>query len=169
MSLFGRMELTDSIEIEAAPEKLWEFFLHLEENYRAWHPQDHIVFKWTAGRPMASGSRWYAEETLRGKVFRLKGTIGEVVPGRRIVFKNSFPVSLAAPGFEWRIEPKGSGSVFTAISHLRAGRLLVRFFRKEMETKLAMHREHVKAEGENLKRLMESTGEDGSRNSGSGR
>jgi len=150
------MELTDSTGIEAAPERIWDFFVHLEENYKAWHPDDHIVFKWTRGRPMESGSRWYAEEAMRGEVFRLRGTIGEVVPCRRIVFKNSFPVSLAAPGFEWRIEPRGSGSVFTAISYLRAGKLFLRLFRKEMESKLEMHREHVRAEGENLKRLMES-------------
>jgi hypothetical protein len=53
------------------------------------------------------------------------------------------------PGSRWYAD-------FTAISYLRAGRLLPRFFKKRMESKLEMHGEHVRAEGENLKRLMES-------------
>ncbi|UCE06283.1 MAG: SRPBCC family protein [bacterium] len=149
------MNLKDSIEINCIPEKIWIFFTNLEQNYKAWHPQDHIVFKWTKGKPMESGSCWYAEEIVRGKLFKLKGTIGEVVPNRKIVFKYSFPISLVAPKFEWLIEPKGSNSVFTAISYLRAGKFLRRVFKKEMEIKIAMHNKHVKEEGENLKKILE--------------
>ena len=27
-----------------------------EKNYKAWHPKDHVEFKWTKGKPMESGS-----------------------------------------------------------------------------------------------------------------
>jgi uncharacterized protein YndB with AHSA1/START domain len=155
MSLFKQMELKDSIEIKTTPEKIWEFFTNLEKNYKVWHPKDHIVFKWTKGKPMESSSCWYAEEILRGKKFKLKGTIGDVIPNRKIVFKYSFPISLVAPKFQWLIEPKGSNSVFTAISYLRAGDFFLKYFKKEMKTKLEMHNKHVKEEGENLKKILE--------------
>ena len=157
MSLFSQLVLSNSIEIKTKPEKIWEFFTNLEKNYKTWHPQDHILFKWTKGKPMESGSNWYGEEVVRGKVFKLKGTIGEVIKNRKIVFKYSFPVSLVAPRFEWLIEPKGPNSVFIAKSYLRAGDLFCKFklSRKEMETKIEMHNKHVGEEGENLKKILE--------------
>lgn len=104
---------------------------------------------------MESGSGWYGEEVIRGKVFKLKGIIGEVIPNRRIVFRYSFPISLVSPGFEWLIKPKGSNSVFTAKSYVRAGGLLYKLSRKEMEAKIAMSNQHVREEGENLKKILE--------------
>jgi uncharacterized protein YndB with AHSA1/START domain len=156
MSLFNQLILSDSIEIDTTPEKIWDFFTELDKNYKAWHPQDHILFKWTNGKPMESGSKWYGEEVVRGKVFKLKGTIGDVIPYRKIMFKYSFPISLVAPGFEWLIAPKGSRSVFTARSFLRAGELFYKLSRKEMEEKIDMHNKHVKEEGQNLKKILES-------------
>ena len=156
MSLFSQLILSDSIEINTTPEKIWDFFSNLEKNYKAWHPKDHILFKWTKGKPMESGSKWHGEEVVRGKVFKLKGTIGDVVPYRKIMFKYSFPISLVAPGFEWLIDPKGKKSIFTARSFLRAGELFYKLSRKEMEEKIDMHNRHVKEEGENLKRILES-------------
>ena len=155
MSLFSQLVLSDSIKIKSTPEKIWEFFSNLEINYKVWHPKDHILFKWTKGKPMESGSNWYGEEIVRGKVFKLKGTIGEVIKNRKIVFKYSFPISLVAQGFEWLIEPKGLNSIFTAKSYLRAGDLFYKLSRKEMETKIEMHNQHVREEGENLKKILE--------------
>ncbi len=103
-----------------------------------------------------SSCSWYGKEIVRGKVFKLKGTVGEVIPYRKIVFKYSFPVSFVAPWFEWSIEPKDSVSVFTARSYLRAGKFYLKYFKKEMEPKLEMHYHHVKEEGENLKKILES-------------
>ena len=60
-SLFSQWILTDAIEINSSPTEIWDFFVNLEENYIDWHPTDHKKFKWT-GEPMASGSKWYAEE-----------------------------------------------------------------------------------------------------------
>ena len=156
MKLLETLLLKDSIEIITTPEKIWDFFINLEQNYKAWHPEDHIVFKWTKGKPMESGSGWYAEEVVHGKVFKFKGTIGDVIKNRKIVFKYSFPISLVSPKFEWLIEPKGSTAVFTSMSYLRAGNLFYKIARKEMELKIPMHNKHVKEEGENLKRILES-------------
>ena len=159
MALFNPLVLKDSIEIKASPEKIWEFFANLEQNYKAWHPEDHIVFKWTEGEPMEVGSHIYAEEYIMGDVKKGKVVVSEVIPYRKIVFKNSFPVFLVSPGFEWQIEPRGSHSVFTAISYVRAEkimRILIKFSEyKNMETLIEVGKKHIKEEGENLKKILE--------------
>jgi len=156
MKLFEPLVLTDSIEIKTKPETIWDFFINLEKNYKVWHPEDHVLFKWTRGKPMETGSLWYAEEVVHGKVFKLKGTIGEVIENRKIVFNYSFPISLAAPKFEWLLEPQNSTTIFTARSYLRAGEFYFKIARKEMERKIPMHNKHVREEGENLKRILEN-------------
>jgi len=105
---------------------------------------------------MESGSRWYAKEMVHGKVFKLRGIVGEVIPNRKIFFKYSLPISLVAPGFEWITEPKGSNSTFSAISYLRAGDFLRMLSKKEMDMKMEMTLKHTKEEGENLKRILEA-------------
>jgi hypothetical protein len=84
MGLFSQWELKDSIEIKATPEKIWDFFVDLEKNYKSWHPEDHVVFEWTKGKPMELGSHFYAEEIMGGKVVKIKGFACEVVPNRKI-------------------------------------------------------------------------------------
>jgi hypothetical protein len=105
---------------------------------------------------MAEGSIWYGEEYLNGKLKKLKGTIGEVVPNKKIVFKYSFPLSLASPGFEWRIEAKGSNSVFTAIGYVRCVEFYRLIAKKHLDTAIKAGIKHVKEEGVNLKKILES-------------
>ncbi len=155
MGLFTQWELKDSIEIKTTPENIWDFFINLEKNYRSWHPEDHVVFKWTKGKPMELGSHFYAEEIMGGKVVKIKGFACEAVPNRKIFFKYSFPFSILAPGNGSLIETDGSSSVFTAISYIRAGNLLSKLSKKEMEKSIDIHKKHVREEGENLKAILE--------------
>jgi len=76
---------------------------------------------------------------------------------RKVVFKFKFPVSLISPEIEWRIEPNGSNTVFTAISFLRAGNLYKKLFKKGMKKLIEEHNRHVSEEGENLKKILESS------------
>ena len=156
MKLFKPLVSKDSIEIETTPEKIWEFFTNLEQNYKAWHPKDHILFQWIKGKPMETGSIWYGEEVLGGKLAKLKGTIGEVIPNRKIVFKNSFPISSIFPKFEWLIEPKGSNSVFTAMGYIRCEGFFRLIAKKHFDAQIETGKKHVKEEGENLKKILES-------------
>ena len=56
------MPLKDTISINTTPEKLYEWFMHFVENYKAWHP-DHIIAKWIIGINFEKGSILYAEVT----------------------------------------------------------------------------------------------------------
>ena len=154
MPLCKRLELSHSIEIKTTPEKIWNF-LKNPENYTIWHPQDHIKVIWTEGKPFEVGSKFYSEQRVFGKVQKYNAKIQEIIPNRKIVFTFKFPVSLISPEIEWRIEPKGSNTVFTAISYLRAGYLLKKVFKKGMNKLIEEHNRHVGEEGENLKKLME--------------
>lgn len=49
---------------------------------------------------METGSHYYGEEIMNRKVRKFKGTIGTVIPNRRIVFHFTFPVTLVSPYFE---------------------------------------------------------------------
>ncbi len=158
MNLFKPLEMKESIEIKTTPEVIWDFFTHLEENYKSWHPEDHINFKWTGGNPMETGARWYGEEILQGELKKLRGKIGEVIPCRKIVFLYAFPLSLVSPGFEWYIEPKGPSSVFTMIGSIRWFEFYRLIARNHVDTGVEAGKKHIKEEGENLKRILESKG-----------
>jgi len=159
MSIFKPLVLKDSVEIKTTPEEIWNFFYNLEENYKAWHPEEHVLFKWTEGKPMETGSKYYAEEYIHGKLRRFYGTIEEVVPNRKIVFKHGLPISLASGGFEINLEPKDSYTVFTAVNFINAPKLvsfLARFSEyKTLDNMIEVVKKHTVEEGENLKMVLE--------------
>ncbi len=44
MVLCEQTILEDTVEIYTTPEKIWEFRANMDDNYKVWHPQDHIFF-----------------------------------------------------------------------------------------------------------------------------
>jgi len=39
MALFERIVSKDTVEINTTPEKIWEFWVNMDKNYKAWHPE----------------------------------------------------------------------------------------------------------------------------------
>jgi len=158
MKLLEDVVLTDSVEIEVTPEKVFDFFLQIvdDASYRAWHPADHVAFRWIKGKPWEKGSVAYAEEYIHGKLHKLKFLITEVVPNRRIAF---VPLSrflrIYFPRNTFTIERRGDSCVFTASGCLRVGRLARVLAKKRLEHGLSSVRRHMKEEGENLKQILE--------------
>jgi hypothetical protein len=101
------------------------------------------------------GSKFYSEQLIFGKVKKYDGKMKEIIPNRKVVFTFKFPISIFSPEIEWRIEPKGSTTVFTAISYMRAGYLWKKLFKKGMNNLIKEHDRHVGEEGENLKKILE--------------
>lgn len=161
MRLLEDVILRESIEIKTTPEKIFDFFAHLvdDESYRAWHPEDHIALHWSKGNPWEEGSVVYAEEYVHGKRHKLKFVVTKVVPNRKIEFA---PLSrflrIYFPKNTFTIEPKGDTCIFTALGWLRVGKLVKIFARDKLEKGLSSVRKHMKEEGENLKRILESHG-----------
>ena len=156
MPLFKPLKLSHSIEIKTTHEKIWNF-LRNPDNYTIWHPQDHIRMMWTEGKPFEERSKFYSEQLIFGKVQKYNGQIKEIIPNRKVVFTFKFPMSLISPKIVWYTETKGENTVFTAISYFRAGHLYKKLFKKGMTNLITEHNRHVGEEGENLKKILESS------------
>jgi hypothetical protein len=161
VKLLEDLYLQHSIEIRTSPERIFEFFrhLHLGDNYRRLHPEDHVLIRWVRGKPWEEGSVVYAEQYAHGKLHKLKYIITRVVPNREIEFS---PLSrflrIYFPGNTFSIEPRGYVSVFTATSQIRVGWLAKKLAGKKLDAALASARKHIREEGENLKTLLEEPG-----------
>jgi len=146
--------LADSIEIEAAPEKVFEWLAQRfkdKEAYQAWHP-DHVDVRWIKGGLLQEGSIIYAEEYLHGELHKLKLLITKIVPNEVIKYRALFPLSIFNPSNAFLFQPKGNNScIFTATVSYRGGLLIKKLARNEIE---AIKR-HMKEEGENLKDILE--------------
>ncbi|MCC7573935.1 MAG: SRPBCC family protein [Candidatus Methanofastidiosum sp.] len=155
MEIYKEFVLKHSIEIEASPDKVWDFFYNVQENYRTWHPEDHILFKWTKGNPLEVGSTIYSEQKMGEEIAKLKGTCTEVIPKRKIVFKFDFPTSFMCPKIEWLIEPQEKNSIFTAVTHYKFGKLFLKFSKGKVDDIIEATQKHTKEERENLKKILE--------------
>ena len=148
--------LKDSIEIQATPDKVFEWLVRRfssKEDYKAWHPE-HVDIRWIKGESLQEGSIVYAEEYLHGQLHKLKFRITKVLPNKAIEYRALFPLSLFSPGNAFIIEPKGkNGSIFTATGSLRVGPLFEKLGKKQIEAT----KQHMKEEGENIKRALESS------------
>ncbi len=151
--------LTDSIEIKTTPEKIFSFLTNLvdDESYRAWHPDDHVSFRWIEGQPWAEGSVVHADEYIHGKLHKLKFIVTKIVPNTEIEY---VPVSRFLkryfPKNTFYIESRERTCVFTATCTCRVGWLVRTFAKKKLERGLSSVRKHIKEEGENLKRILEA-------------
>lgn len=151
--------LTDSIEIHTTPDKIFSFLCAIvdDESYCAWHPKDHVKFRWLKGLPWQEGSIGYAEEYFVGKLHKIKFIVTETVINKRIKYiLYSKLLRRFIPGFEFSIESKGSNSVFTASIHGRIPLIQKVLAKKRLEEGLESVRKHMKEEGENMKLMLES-------------
>ena len=62
MAMFEERVLTDAIEINTTPEKVFQFLTGIvdSEGYTAWHKEDHVTFRFIKGKPWSVGSVIYA-------------------------------------------------------------------------------------------------------------
>lgn len=151
--------LSDSIEVMAAPKRVYEWIVqHMieKEAYKAWHP-DHMDIRWIRGEPMKEGSIVYTDEYLHGVLHSLKFRIMRIVPDRCIEYRPLFPLSLLAPGNSFLIEPRTDDRcIFTAIGNLRIPRWLFKKAVKNQNYKIEATKQHMKEEGQNLKKAVEA-------------
>lgn len=122
-------EIKDSIEIKTTAETVFEFFVHFEENFHAWHP-DHVKCRWI-GEPAREGSILYVAEYLHGKLHKFKFLMTEIVQNRRIEYLLLFPMSLICPKGSFVIESKGESCVFTATLSFRFAKFFLTVSNKQ--------------------------------------
>ena len=153
------IEMRDSIEIDAPVERVYDCLvrsLQDLESYRAWHPEHHAI-EWLKGRPVEQGSVVRIEEYLNGVLTSLTFRFVEVVPGRLIRYRVRFPVSIIAPENRFEFEAIGAGRCrFTAYGRIRMPMWLFLKSHPAHAGKLKGSMQHMKEEGERLKRMAEA-------------
>jgi hypothetical protein len=142
--------LSDSIKINVSPEKVYEWFIHIDENYLDWH-SDHVKAEWLTENKMKVGSKLYTEEYIHGDLHKIKFQCTKIEQNSKIEFKNLFPLSLICPKGSFIFEPKGENCLFTATLSFRMGNALSKIAKKRIEA----FKTHMKEEGENLKKILE--------------
>jgi len=148
--------LTDSTEIRSTPEKVFRWFKGLREkaDYQSWHPE-HVDVCWAKGEPFEKGSIARFKEYIHGQLYTFTFLCTKVVPNRMIEYRPLFPWSVVMSKGAFALEPKGQdGCIFTATISLRLGPLCRKLVRRRLEAL----KQHMKEEGEILKKLLEANG-----------
>ena len=151
-----RITLSHTTEINASPETVYAFFVNIEQNYTKWHP-DHVVFRWIEGEALEEGATAYSEQYAHGSIHKMKPRFTKVIPNRRVEFSWMNPFHrFFAPRNVWKFESTPGGCRFSAEHDIRLGWISSRMDR--VKRGLDAGRQHLKEEGENLKRLVEAQG-----------
>lgn len=146
------MKFEDSVFIAAPPKQVYAFFENMQANYLRWHPE-HVAFEWRKGQGLEEGNVFYFEEEIAGELLKKKTRFTRIVPHRYIEFEmvNLF-YRWFIPKMTFIFEPVDGGCRFTGQVFLRGiGPLGKWLHRKEF----AAVQQHMKEEGENLKRIIE--------------
>jgi hypothetical protein len=148
------MILRDTVEVYATPSDVFAFFEDMDTaRYLAWHP-DHKVFRWTRGKGLKVGNEFYFEEVIAGKLLKKNVVLTRIDADTRIEFAPTFwLLRLFLPRLAFRLETIAERHYrFIAEIFLRVGPLTARLNRRELDAV----REHMRVEGANLKRFVES-------------
>ena len=152
--------LRDTIEIKVQPEKIFQWFAHLDKNFRSWHPKEHVECRYLKGSPLERDSILYFEVYLLGKLQKAKYHITNVNPNSRIEYRMEFPLSLLGGGGAWIVEPHGANLLFMNDIYLGTklpllgsvmDKLIQLFFGRLNEA----FKQHMAEEDQNLKKIME--------------
>lgn len=143
--------LCDSVDIDAPPERVWDWLCRMADQYTDWHP-DHVGAEWILGTPNEPGSRMRAVEILGGHRESLTLQMTGIDPPRRMEYRILGLHGLVLPGGRFLIEAGSQGTTFTAEIDVRLATLVSLLLPKRMET----IRTHMRQEGESLKRLLEA-------------
>ena len=146
------MLLEEQTRIDASPEDVFRFFEHIERHYEGWHP-DHITFRWTEGSGLEPGNEAYFEERIGGDLKKQTVRYTEVESERYIEFTpTSRLIRLVLPHMSFTFEPDADGSRVTQRIKVRTGPIGAKLNRREFDA----IRLHMREEGENLKRIIET-------------
>jgi polyketide cyclase/dehydrase/lipid transport protein len=158
MAIFEDLVLTDTIEINTTPERVFHFLTSIVDSkgYQAWHKDDHVTFRIVKGKPWSVGSMMYAEEYIHGKLHKLKFIITKVVPNQKIEYAPaSWLLRKYFPKNEFSIEPRENGCLFIASGTYRIGWIGKKLFKKKLDKGLMSIKKHMQEEGQNLKQILE--------------
>lgn len=145
--------LSESIEINVSPEVVWDWFLHIADNYLEWHPS-HIKAYWETETASEVGSILYAEEDIGGEFLKMRSKLTKLIPNNLYRFRTLGALKLLLAGGSFEIEPFEKGTIFTATLDFHLGGLISRLAKKKVQ----QISQHMIEEGLNLKKILEKSG-----------
>ncbi len=150
--------LQDKVDINTSTEAVFEWLEHFCEHYREWHPS-HVSCCYLRGSGLQVSTIIQIEETLHGKLHRLRLLVTEVIPGTRVAYR-------IAPGMKGAFEVKSKASKICFVATITIGirfplleGLIDALLWRVLASRLAALQEHMAEEGKNLKRLLEQPSE----------
>ncbi len=155
MVLFKKYVIESSIEIKTTPDKIWDFFFNLENNYKEWFPEEHHFFRWTKGEPLIIDSKFDSLEIVDGHKTRLKGKCIEALKNKEIAFRPAFPASIMCTKLEWIFEPKRETTTFISKTYYKFGKIFLTLKNGTAKEIMEITKKHMDTEGQNLKKILE--------------
>lgn len=149
VEVIGVRTLTDSVDIDSSPDRVWTWLQNLADHYLDWHP-DHVSAEWVVGEPNEVGSVLEVVEDLGGHRERLRLEVRAVCPPRLVQYRIRGVHSLLLARGTFEVHSREGGSTFTASIWFRGGGFVERLFRRQI---IAL-REHMSEEGQSLQRLL---------------
>jgi len=159
MKILEDIILEDSIEIKSKPEVVFNFITSLVDNesYCKWHPKDHISLQWIKGNPWEEDSVVVAKEYVHGVKHTFKFIVTSVKENQLIEYKpKSKFLRIFIPLNSFNFDSTPDGCVFTARGSYRIGRLGKLFAKKFIDKGIESMKLHLKEEGQNLKKIIET-------------
>jgi hypothetical protein len=142
--------LSDSIFIKCTQEKAYNWFMSLDKNYKAWHP-NHVECIYESKGDVTKDTIITSKEYLHKKLHVIKMKISSTKKNESIVYTSLFPFSILSPQGSFIFENKENGIIFTATIDIRLGKFLQKIFRKRMIDLV----NHMKEEGINARAILE--------------
>jgi len=110
------MEVHQSIEIAAPPERIWPFLVE-PDNVLKWYPTLRRFEYEGTGKP-GPGAGVYAEEKASGMLMKLHFVITDWVENRTVALHMVSGTGVRGYDQSWRVEPLPAGSRFTFEEHV---------------------------------------------------
>jgi hypothetical protein len=154
------ISMVETTRIRAGTDRVWRFFSELDEHYPEWH-REHLAWRTLRGKPLAKGTVWFADEWVGPLRVSGRFFVEDAEPERFFAYRVGFPSSMVRAGGSFRFVPTPDGScemveeVRLGFSTPIIGALVDRLL--AIVIPLDELRRHIREEGENLARLLDSS------------
>ena len=113
------MKVEKSIEISAAPDKIWSLMANPEEVLKWYLPLQR--FDYTGEQKGGVGAPLYFEEKAGGRVMKFDCVITEWIENEKLAFKMASGNMAKSYEEKWTIDTTPSGSMFTFMEKMDLG------------------------------------------------
>lgn len=156
-------KIIEETTIKASQVVIWNFLVNLDkkDNYKKWHPQDHIKLIPLKGSLDKIGSIYYCEEKLGKFTLKIYFKVDKSIYLKYLEYSAAFPLSLLKAGriyFKIKAFDKDTTKLIAYSEYgydlpvlgLIVDKIIALFINKKDCVR------HVQEEGENIKNILEA-------------